>query len=108
MTIYNPIIILSDTQIFEYKYKREQSAIEIEYRYKTPTDINTYITTLVKKYLTFLKETVEVKYLKLTKYFLTIDEAKQWIENLVNSLIRILTIMSPTFVIPLSINTNRY
>ncbi|RUO86745.1 hypothetical protein [Spiroplasma endosymbiont of Megaselia nigra] len=108
MTIYNPIIILSDTQIFEYKYKRGQSAIEIEYRYKTPTDINTYITTLVKKYLTFLKETVEVKYLKLTKYFLTIDEAKQWIENLVNSLIRILTIMSPTFVIPLSINTNRY
>ncbi|MFU0252140.1 hypothetical protein [Spiroplasma sp. Moj] len=108
MTIYNPIIILSDTQIFEYKYKREQSTIEIEYRYKTPTDINTYITTLVKKYLTFLKETVEVKYLKLTKYFLTIDEAKQWIENLVNSLIRILTIMLPTFVIPLSINTNRY
>ncbi len=69
MTIYNPIIILSDTQIFEYKYKRDQSAIEIKYRYKTPTDIDTYITTLVKKYLTFLKETVEVKYLKLTKYF---------------------------------------
>ncbi|UZQ29646.1 MAG: hypothetical protein OHM56_10870 [Spiroplasma phoeniceum] len=55
MTIYNPIIILSDKQIFEYKYKREQSAIEIEYWYKTPTDINTYTTTLVKKYLTFLK-----------------------------------------------------
>ncbi|KAI92872.1 lipoprotein [Spiroplasma melliferum] len=108
MTIYNPIIILSDTQIFKYEYKRDQSAIEIKYQYKTPTDISTYITKLVKKYLTFLKETVEVKYLKLTKYFLTIDEAKQRIENLVNSLIRILTIMSPTFVIPLSINTNRY
>lgn len=82
--------------------------MKLKYQYKTPADISTYITKLVKKYLTFLKETVEVKYLKLTKYFLTIDEAKQRIENLVNSLIRILTIMSPTFVIPLSINTNQY
>ncbi len=67
MKIYNSIIILSYTQIFEYKYKRDQLVIEIEYRNKTPTDINIYITTLVKKYLTFLKVTVEVKCLKLTE-----------------------------------------
>ncbi|UNF61301.1 hypothetical protein [Spiroplasma poulsonii] len=66
------------------------------------------IETLNKTYTTFYKETVQVKYLKLIPYFLPIEEAKQRIKNLVNTLIRILTIMSPTFVVPLNINTNRY
>ncbi len=108
MTIYNPIMILENSQIFKYQYSREKSAIKIEYLYKTTNDIEKYIETINSKYTTFYKETVEVKYLKLVPYFLPIEEAKQRIKNLVNTLIRILTIMSPTFVVPLNVNTNRY
>ncbi|WP_419334574.1 hypothetical protein [Spiroplasma endosymbiont of Sarcophaga variegata] len=104
MTIYNPIMILENSQIFKYQYSREQSTIKIKYLYKTTNDIEKYIETLNKTYTTFYKETVEVKYLKLIPYFLPIEEAKQRIKNLVNTLIRILTIMSPTFVVPLNIS----
>ncbi|WP_253301537.1 hypothetical protein [Spiroplasma endosymbiont of Phyllotreta cruciferae] len=108
MTIYNPIMILENSQIFKYQYSREKSAIKIEYLYKTTNDIEKYIETINSKYTTFYKKTVEVKYLKLVPYFLPIEKEKQRIKNLVNTLIRILTIMSPTFVVPLNVNTNRY
>ncbi|WP_425380005.1 lipoprotein [Spiroplasma endosymbiont of Stenodema calcarata] len=107
MTIYNPVIILENSQIFRYQYDRDQSAIKIEYLYKTTNDINNYIKTINDEYISFYKETIEVKYLKLIPYFLPTEEAKQRIKNLVDTLIRVLTIMSPTFIVPLNINTNR-
>ncbi|AGM26588.1 hypothetical protein SSYRP_v1c10010 [Spiroplasma syrphidicola EA-1] len=103
LSIYNPIMALAPSALFEANY--HNGIISIAYNYDNIGQINEYKKEMKNQYEKLINEEISVKYPDLIPYFLSTSEANRKIEQLINSLVQVMIILQDKFTIIINILT---